>query len=172
MEEILLETAGFAKGGKKNVMDRRSWRLFRIRPANHPRRRIAGAARLLHRTSSPGLLVSALQWARSRSFNTIVQGLTVPHPTHGSSLIGRSRAQDIAVNVFLPLVHAYSVREWDEALADEALDLFLTAPKLQPNRITREMERILFPKPWRPLASGAASQQGLIHMHRLIQGEG
>ena len=171
MEEILLETAGLEKG-KKNVMDRQSWRLFRIRPANHPRRRIAGAARLLHRTSSPGLLASALQWVGSGPFKAIVQGLTVPHPSHGPALIGRSRAQDITVNVLLPLVHAYSGHKQGEALAGEAVRLYITAPKLQPNRITREMEKVLFPKPWRPLATGAASQQGLIHMQRLIQGEG
>lgn len=172
IEEILLRIAGFAEGGKKNVMDRGNWRHFRIRPANHPRRRIAGAAILLHRTSPPGLVASALQWMHSGSFNTIVQGLTVPHPSHGPALIGRSRAQDMAVNVLLPFVHAYYASNNDDALAEASLRLYVTAPRLQPNRITREMADVLFPKPWRPLASGTAHQQGLIHLHRLLQGEG
>ena len=78
----------------------------------------------------------------------------------------------MAVNVFLPLVHAHAGQARDAVLADYALRLFASAPKLQPNRITREMEETLFPEPWRPLGSAAARQQGLIQLHRLIQGEG
>ena len=172
IQEILLQTAGFGKGQKNSVMDRRQWRLFRIRPANHPRRRIAGAAVLLHRTATPGLLASAVQWVRDGSFKPLLQNLAVADPTGGPALIGRSRALDMAVNVFLPLVHAHAGQARGAALADHALRLFASAPKLQSNRITREMEETLFPKPWRPLGNAAVRQQGLIHLYRLIQGEG
>lgn len=36
-------------------MDRREWHLFRVRPTNHPRRRILGAAVLLARFLEQGL---------------------------------------------------------------------------------------------------------------------
>lgn len=177
IKEILLETAGFTKEGDSrllagSVMDRRQWRLFRIRPANHPRRRIAGAAVLLHRTSPPGLLASTLRWIRGASFKPLLKNLTVADPSGGPALIGRSRALDMAVNVFLPLMHAHGLHQHNDSLSQNSLSLFLSAPRLQPNRITREMEKILFPKPWRPLGNAALRQQGLIHLHRLIQGEG
>ena len=177
IQKILLESAGFDKRVEDapqsaDVMDRRRWRLFRIRPANHPRRRIAGAATLFHRMAAAGLVESAVRWVRGGSFKAILQDLIVADPTGGPALIGRSRALDMAVNVILPLIHAYAGRERDAALADEALNLFMTAPRLQPNRITKEMEEILFPKPWLPMAPAAPRQQGLIHFHRLIQGEG
>ncbi len=172
IEEILLQNAGFAKEGKKTAMDRRQWRLFRIRPANHPRRRIDGAAALLHRTATLGLLESAAQWTGGESLKSLLKSLTVTDPSGGPALIGRSRALDVAVNVFLPLMHAHSLNLQNESLGQNALDLFMSAPKLQPNRITREMEEVLFPKSWRPLGNAALSQQGLIHLHRLIQGEG
>ena len=174
MREILLEAAGFGKGENQpaHVMDSRQWRLFRIRPANHPRRRIAAAAVLLHRTATPGLLDSATQWSSSKSFKSLLQRLTVTDPSGGPALIGRSRALDIAVNVFLPLMHAHGLHQQNHSLSRNALDLFMSAPKLQPNRITREMEKVLFPKPWRPLGNAALRQQGLMHLHRLIQGEG
>ena len=175
--EILLEAAGFAKPtGKilhpRAVMDKKLWRLFRIRPANHPRRRVSGAAILICRTASFGLLESAVRWARAGAFKTILQNLCVADPAGGPAFIGRSRALDMAVNVFLPLVHAHAGRGQDSDLADEALSLFMSAPKLQPTRITREMEDVLFPGPWRPLGNAPARQQGLLHLHRLMQGEG
>ena len=177
IQKILLESAGFDVPEENSllpgpVMDRRRWRLFRIRPANHPRRRIAGAAVLFHRMAAAGLVNSAIRWVRSGSFNAIVQDLIVVDPAGGPALIGRTRALDMTVNVILPLIHAYAGQERDAALADEALNLFMTAPRLQSNRITREMEEVLFPKPWRPMANAAPRQQGLIHFHRLIQGEG
>ena len=172
IEEILLQTAGFTQEGKKTGMDRSQWRLFRIRPANHPRRRIAGAAVLLHRTATHGLLASTAQWVSGASFKPLLQHLTVTDPSGGPALIGRSRALDMAVNVFLPLVHAHGLHRQNELLSRNALDLFTSVPRLQPNRITREMEEVLFPKPWRPLGNAALRQQGLIHLHRLIQGEG
>ena len=177
IESTLLATAGFENSESQPmlrcaVMDKKLWRLFRIRPANHPRRRISGAAILVCRTAAGGLLESAVRWVRTGSFKTILQNLCVADTAGGPALIGRSRALDMAINVFLPLVHAHAGRGQDSDLANEALDLFMSAPKLQPNRITREMEDVLFPGPWRPLGNAAARQQGLIHLHRLMQGEG
>ncbi len=177
IEELLLQAAGFGNADEEPlmagpVMDRSRWRLFRIRPANHPRRRMAGAAELLHRTASLGLLASTVRGVGAGSLKAILLDLTVPSPSGGPALIGRARALDIVVNILLPFVHAHAGRERDAALSRESLNLFMTAPKLQPNRITREMEEVLFPKPWRPLGNAAVRQQGLIHLHRLMRGEG
>ena len=176
IQRILLESAGFDRSSNLPLrevpaMARSRWRLFRIRPANHPRRRIAGAATLFHRLSATGLVESAVGWVRGGSFKTIVLGLVVPDLSGGPALIGRARALDMSVNVILPLIHALGLQQKNAALTRESLDLFMTAPRLQPNRITREMEEILFPKPWRPLGGAAHRQQGLIHFHRLLQGE-
>ena len=176
IQKILLEYAGLDRPEEPPesaaVMDRRCWRLFRIRPANHPRRRISGAATLLHRMAAAGLMESAVRWIRGGSFKAIVQDLIVTDPAGGPALIGRARALDMAVNVVLPFLHAYGLRRRDEYLAHTVLDLFMAGPRLQSNRITKEMEEVLFPNRWRPMAAAAPRQQGLIHFHRLIQGEG
>ena len=176
IQKILLESAGLDKPAEApesaDVMDRRRWRLFRIRPANHPRRRIAGAATLFHRLAAPGLVEYAVRWVHEGSFKAILQDLTVADPAGGPALIGRARALDMAVNVVFPFLHAHGLHRRDEELAHTALDLFMAGPRLQPNRITREMEDMLFPNRWRPIAAAAPRQQGLIHFHRLIQGEG
>ena len=178
IQKILLESAGLDKPAEEApqsaaVMDPRRWRLFRIRPANHPRRRIAGAAILFHRMAAAGLMESAVRWVRSGSFKAILQDLTVagpggrsrtdwpvPGPGHGSQH-----------GPALPSTPTASTGEMNN-LAHTVLDLFMAGPRLQPNRITREMEDMLFPNRWRPMAAAAPRQQGLIHFHRLIQGEG
>ena len=177
IQKILLESAGLDKPAEDapqsaDVMAPRRWRLFRIRPANHPRRRIAGAATLFHRMAAAGLVESAARWVRGDSFKAILQDLIVTDPAGGPALIGRARALDMAVNVVLPFLYAYGHRRSDEELAHTALDLFMASPRLQSNRITKEMEEVLFPNRWRPMAAAAPRQQGLIHFHRLIQGEG
>ena len=85
IQKILLESAGLDKPAEEApqsaaVMDPRRWRLFRIRPANHPRRRIAGAAILFHRMAAAGLVESAVRWVRGGSFKAILQDLTVSGP--------------------------------------------------------------------------------------------
>lgn len=82
---------------------RRQWRLFRIRPANHLRRRKAGATVLLYRTATPGLLEPPTQWANGDSFKPLLQHLAVADPSGDLVLIGCSRALDITINVFWPL---------------------------------------------------------------------
>ena len=176
IQRVLLEAAGFHKPegevlSASPAIDRRRWRLFRIRPANHPRRRIAGAAILLQRTEATGLVESVEGWVRSGSFKAILQNLVAADPSGGPAFIGRARALEIAINVVLPFLHAHGLQRKDEALAQEYTNLFMAGPRPQPNRITREMEDVLFPKPWRPLGGTAARQQGLTHFHRLIQGE-
>lgn len=41
---------------RTKTMSAGSWRLFRVRPANHPVRRIAGAVRLIDRHIDTGLV--------------------------------------------------------------------------------------------------------------------
>ena len=86
---------------------RREWHCFRVRPANHPWRRVAGAAVLLARFLESGL-VAGLQPAAecgipSRLTSALVAGKS---DAGGRSLIGLGRARDLAVNVVLPFFHA------------------------------------------------------------------
>lgn len=176
IEEALLKTAGFQSDGAEVLVQSQGvhpgrWRLFRVRPSNHPRRRIAGAARLLDRFLDAGLLKGLTGTVQDGSFKRLERDLTVSSPGHGPSLIGKSRAADIAVNAVLPFIHAWSLHSGNRPLAALAHDLFRQGPRLQPNRLTREMEMVLFPPEWLPLADSVPRQQGLIHFHHLAQGE-
>ena len=177
IEKMLLETSGLQPAGGEALssnptMHPSRWRLFRIRPSNHPRHRMAGAAALLDRFLDVGLQTGVIELARINCFKTLRQNLTVPGPKGKPALIGKARASDIVVNAVLPLVHAWSLQSGDNSLAAATLDVYKGAPRLQSNRLIKEMEEVLFPDGWRPMADTLPRQQGLIHFHHLAQGEG
>jgi hypothetical protein len=147
------------------------WRCFRLRPANHPRRRITGAGWLLARFLEPGLVAGLHSMADTRSPQKLAAALTVAaSPGEGPAYIGLSRARDIAVNVLLPFFHALAVSCGEIAGSQTYLDLYRCFGRLQDNELTREMTGQLMPPHWRSIVKTARRQQGLLHLQRLLAG--
>ena len=190
IESRLLQLSGLAEAdnvegsgprrppGYGRPMLSEEWHTFRVRPANHPRRRIAGAARLLARfTDIDGGNGEPPEDCLVRGVCTVMAGavpakltaaLTVKSEAgKGAALVGVDRARDLAVNVALPFCHALS--GGGESNTD-ALALYKKFPKLQANEITREMAEQLLPTEWVGLVNTARRQQGLIHLHRQLAG--
>ena len=189
IESRLLQLSGLAEpsGGGSSGPRRPSgygrplqvgeWHTFRVRPANHPRRRIAGAARLLARCLEmdsgdgelpEGRLVRALTAAvATGKVPALIRFLTVGSDEgKGAAPVGVGRARDLAVNVVLPFCHAWSGGD----STTDALALYRKFPKLQANEITREMAEQLMPTEWAGVVNSARRQQGLIHLHRQLSG--
>ena len=147
------------------------WHCFRVRPANHPRQRIAGAARLLARfindAAAPDSLPAALTaLVAAGPPAKLTAALTVvAEPGQKTAYIGAARARDIAINVVLPFCHAHSATG---AATSPALTLYHTFGQLQDNEITRETAAQLNAPP--KIAATARRQQGLLHLHRLLSG--
>ena len=124
VEGRLLKVSGLAAaaGNRKRrppgfgpAMAADEWHTFRVRPANHPRHRMAGAARLLARflASSPAGGRASLATALAEKVGGKPAGLTAAlavkgDDTGGPAFIGADRARDMAVNVALPFCHALS----------------------------------------------------------------
>ncbi len=156
------------------------WNLFRVRPENHPLRRLLGAASLLlpHveqglATGMEALLKEEKGCARlTTRLRASAPGIGAGGPRQGQrapAFIGEGRARDLLVNVLLPFFHAkggITGAAWMDA---RALELYHQMPLLQENAITREMRRQLLP-PDSPLVQGARRQQGLIHLYRTVFG--
>lgn len=160
------------------------WHCFRVRPANHPRHRIAGAARLLARFIEPsdsdeagsGLvdrltdLVAAGPPAKLTAALTIAAG-----PGEKTAAIGPARARDLAVNVVLPFVHARfaaaaASEPYDGIIPSPALSRYHALGQLQDNEVIRETAaRLAAPD---KVANTARRQQGLLHLHRRLSGGG
>lgn len=139
-------------------MSRSDWRLFRVRPSNHPVRRIIGAAHLLDGCLDAGIagtLADALAQGGGRALTARLE-----HAPH----IGKARARDMLVNVALPCLRAYAVHRGDDTLAAAAADAYAKAPKLQENEITREMRRLCAID--KGVKMTARRQQGLIFLYK------
>lgn len=146
------------------------WHCFRLRPANHPRRRIAGAARLVARFLEPGLVTGLGRIAAAGKARDLTAALTVAGSGGGPAYVGVGRARDLAVNVALPFLHGLAIGRGDATGGETYLRLYQGFGKLQANGLTQEMAGQLLPAGATDLVKTARRQQGLIHLHRLLSG--
>ena len=151
------------------AMDRREWHLFRVRPTNHPRRRILGAAMLLGRFLEQGL-AAGLREEVHRSSPARLTGALCAQNGAGPAYVGRGRAIDLAVNAVLPFMHSWEDAEPRGRLTGVPEGLYARYPLLGANEITREMTAQLLPAGWHGAVSNARRQQGLLHLSDLLKG--
>jgi len=168
------------------------WQFFRLRPTNFPTIRIAAMAHIvvafhdrgfharlldifLNKNASPGKLareVRNLFVVEARGYwqnHYHLEDEPTIHPQfHLKHLIGNGRANEIVVNVIFPLLLAFAEETGDKELAIRIRETYLHSPKLQENRILRQMkEQILSPdKEKLAIVASAARQQGLIHIFK------
>ena len=150
------------------AMDRREWHLFRVRPTNHPRRRILGAAVLLARFLEQGL-AAGLREEVLRSRPAGLTGALCAQSGTGPAYVGRGRAIDLAVNAVLPFMHAWEGLEPHGGGTGGPGALYARYPLLSDNELTREMAAQLLPAGWLGAVSNARWQQGLLHLSDLLK---
>lgn len=156
------------------------WNLPGGRPLNSVWRRLAAGALWLHQCSCRPLnwleerlniagedsrlllksLLAPLQnespWNRIRDFQN-----ALPKPM---ALLGEPRRQDLALNVFLPLLGAKAELEGDLKTASVARKAWEMLPRAQENHLIKDaVQRFLTPPSrWRTVVSNAAQQQGMM----------
>jgi hypothetical protein len=155
--ETMLLAAGLASISVPTL-----WRPRCQRPVNHPRRRLAGAARLLARAPS-GLAAYARACLRPEvSPAAAIRAWTVAREGGVSpGLVGRGRAIEILVNAVLPFLAAGGAGA-DGALQEQALGLFRRLPAAGSYGVTAHLERALALQGGRRLTGSARRQQGLL----------
>ena len=149
------------------ALSREEWKLFRVRPANHPSRRMLGMAALLDRVWDEGLAAWSATIVAEGSVADVRSALTVAGDG-GGALIGADRASDLAVNVVLPFARAWGNQTRDAGLSARALALYRAWPPLQENAVTQEAARLLgvTGDEGKELRRTARQQQGLIRVYR------
>ncbi|MCH8224843.1 MAG: DUF2851 family protein [Chloroflexi bacterium] len=159
------------KAGFGPAMSAREWHLFRIRPGNHPLRRIAGAARLLDRFLERGLVAGLSLAARAGKPGKLTSALCISGGSgNTTACIGTARGRDLAVNVVLPFFNALHTYRGEARGGGAYLELYQRFGKLQDNDLTREMTGQLLGPAWAGLVDCARRQQGLLHLQRLLAG--
>ena len=153
--------------GRRGPMRSAQWRTFRVRPPNHPVRRILGCSQLMDRYSSSGLSRGLEDDVRT------LDGAGLRERLEARPFVGPGRAGDLMVNAVLPFVRAMAEERGDRDLADRCVEAYRSFPGLGTNDVTREMANLLGRDRVSRLAKGARRQQGLIQMYRQMRmGEG
>jgi len=164
-------------------MNMHDWSLFRVRPDNFPVRRLAAASRLLCRYRLQGMLEGVLTLVRDACYRgeggkmrdgimvVVAEGYWANHFDFGieskwnPTLLGRTRADEIIVNIILPFFYAWAVTYGEGQLIMRILKLYSEYPRIGENRITRHMERQLFGRS-SALVNSALKEQGLIGLYK------
>jgi hypothetical protein len=149
-----------------------SWNFFKVRPGNHPVRRIIGMSNLIagcsgtgffnRMTSITGLssgeimeifkIAAGEYWVNRFDFGKTCFGL-------GNDLIGRARASEIVINAVLPFMYV-----WHREAAGRVLDLYRGFPAVCENTVEKHMREKLGLK--RAEVNTACRQQGLLHIFK------
>jgi hypothetical protein len=170
-----------------DAMSPNAWHLFKVRPNNFPVRRLVAMSYLIVRYRQLGIfngIVNTVKEALSQSPSRLEKGLVViasgywtSHFDFGSgnkikspTLLGSSRAADIAVNVLLPFMVAWGRLTSQPKIESKAFDLYHQYPKLVVNSIERHMTNQL--KLSSSLVNSAQRQQGLIHIYNTLCTQG
>ena len=160
------------------------WQFFRLRPENFPTLRIAGAARLIVKMIETGFFKSMIQtmklpeMGRGKKFRSLEQLLCIPADRFWSShyrfgekaksriktLIGRKRADEIILNVLIPVCLLYARVFRDKEVRREALNLFEQCPAFSANTVTNTIERQLVRRKFIP--DSAMLQQGELQLYK------
>lgn len=155
---------GILRGDKiklrQSQMDPTAWQFFRLRPQNFPTLRIAALAKIAGRmVDNPVLeyllpVVKAHATPAREKVKLIRQYLTVPaagywknHYTFGkkasrglTQLIGKSRVDEITINVILPYLFLYARTYKDIDLRSYTEELYSFLPAPAQNYVTRKID--------------------------------
>ncbi len=167
------QLAGWDDGEQPTI----PWELGRVRPANHPARRLAGAARLLAAATDAGLRQAMLAplfdgdlAGACRHLERALMGCGPGFESRmapgGHHLIGRARAAEIVANAILPFSLAYGATIGDRRLARRARELYATYTAPSGNEFGRYMADLLFGTQNPADARTIQRQQGLLHLYK------
>ena len=177
-----LEQIWRSMGSRVEAMSERDWQLSHIYPNNSPVRRIVAQSYLLERYDRGRSLVGILDMVRHASLSgghrllqksLIVDSggywrdhfdFGIKSRTKIAALLGRSKADEITVNVILPFAFSWGELTDESGLSEGAIGLYRSYPSLAGNCLTQHMEEQLGLE--ESLCLTACHQQGLIHIFK------
>jgi hypothetical protein len=173
----------------REILHPSEWKFFRLRPENFPTVRIAGAVRFFTGTAKANLLKTLIQTMKGEQsskekLHTLASMFTVAadgfwqthyhfsHATKGTltTLIGKTRANEIIVNVVVPIALLYARMFKDKDVRHGTLQIFQHAAPLAENSVTKIItQQLMHPvygvkdKLPRPTAM---TQQGMLQLYK------
>ncbi|MCF7792998.1 MAG: DUF2851 family protein [Candidatus Cloacimonetes bacterium] len=151
-----------------------NWKLFRIRPVNHPAIRILQVVEILYRSLETSIFKEVLKLFSFSIANFKLSELkkknynyfqTTPDFLPEKYKLGKTRIDTIVVNIILPLIIVYAKEKSYADLEQNILKVYQKYPGLPKNYITNFMENFL-PDPYKKIVNRKAiNQQGIIKLY-------
>jgi hypothetical protein len=177
LENLWME---FQSAHKIKAMEKKEWRLFRMRPDNFPMIRIAGFAKFLCQNRNRSLMDIFIRIFESSTTEIVKHGLsilTVSSFGHWSEhyfleggdkrkqgdLIGRQRAFEIWVNAVLPVIALQAKLTKNEDLLRKVNQVYASSKSLERNSLITYMKKQFR---FTERQHSAQFAQGLIHLHK------
>lgn len=165
--------------GATRTLKESDWNFFRVRPDNSPTRRLAAMCYLLLRYQNQGLargVLSLLYETPVKAEHRYLENALIVAgqdcrtglsdfgmvKARNSALLGREKADEIVINIILPLAYAWGNKSAEPKLKEKAVDIYHRYPGLADNELTRHMKQQLLCR--QNLSFSACQQQGLIHI--------
>ncbi len=156
-----------------NVTDIK-WKLFRIRPVNHPVIRILQVADLLYDSLETSFFHNILKLFSFPTGNLKLIDFKKKLYSYFQkendflpdlSKLGKTRIDTILINIILPLVVIYSQEKQYKELENTAINIYQSFPKLPSNFLTQYMEKFLNEEQKILLRKKAIYQQGILEVY-------
>jgi|AntAceMinimDraft_17_1070374.scaffolds.fasta_scaffold49402_1 hypothetical protein len=150
------------------------WKLFRIRPVNHPAIRILQVADLLYDSLETSFFYNILKLfsfpTDNFSLNNFKKKLYSLFQTDNNYLsdfykLGKTRIDTILINIILPLAVIYAREKKYKQLEDVVISIYQNYPGLPPNYLTQYMEKFLSEEQKKVIRRRAIYQQGLLKIY-------
>ncbi|MDQ3856219.1 MAG: DUF2851 family protein [Chloroflexota bacterium] len=142
------------------------WQLARVRPSNHPLRRMRGIAEVLRAAKLHGGLTQYLVRSCVGASGTELQQRLTVRVQDAGTVIGPERALETLVNAVVPFAVAYGRWTDDPELERWGRDVWSALPRTGVTRLETLMRAHLEVPKGSRLLSKARHQQGLIHLYR------
>jgi hypothetical protein len=150
----------------------KDWCFFRIRPANHPVRRLTALGEILYRYREQGLverMTSLIQNIHCHEVSNVEKELLMSWESNymNSScvnirLLGKNKIRQIVVNTILPFMFAYGWCAGDRELSLKSKSIYNNFPGMEDNHLLSYMRTILMISSKQKL--NVVEQQGLIYV--------
>lgn len=148
------------------ILSRDQWHVGRVRPPNHPLRRMRGIATILARADAHGGLLQYLLMDGIEVGETALLDRLTVDSEDGPAYIGMDRAIETAVNAVLPIAVAHARRTGNASLKSGAQAIWQDLPRTAISRVERSMREHLAMPPRARLLTSARHQQGLLHLYK------
>ena len=150
------------------------WKLFRIRPVNHPVIRIVQVIDLIWETSSSSLfkkIVALFSYTEDAIdlkdfYKRLKKFFHNPNNILPENyLMGQTRIDTLTINIIIPLVLLYARKMSYPNLADTIIDIYKNYHALPLNFIEKHMNRFMQTSQVRLIRKKAMYQQGLLNLY-------